>query len=782
MGLILVGCNSGHSDNVSSTNYSVLSKTDLSSSESFESQNLGIHVTRSFKWKIINNTNKDLFAYSAGSDNADNFTGRVQASPNSETKSVVQGLHVFTNAATQGMELKIDDQLIGRLEMTTGSLKSFPNVAFDPFRGGFKVGWTNEHSSPYVISIRSIRQNANKLDPLDKEDFLIIEVYNKSDFNISNPSKWMANINDKMPLNSIIMPGSHDAGMSEAIDCSGVGFTDGYNTITQFKNVAAQLDAGVRFFDLRIPVTFAGPLGVTIDRNPGLRTFHGANVINEPNNFFAGGCFGEPFGDISKATVDFLKLNPSETIIFRIGHMIANKHEAAQLIGRIKQTEIFKQHMVLTLPNDTTLATTPLSKLRGKVIIVLQGSEFDSQLSNSEGLFRFDEVADNNASYIPEKNTFGVYDHYSGSDDIAHVARDQKSRLMIHGGLDKQYEFLLSWTATQDGAELVHGNLSELAEKMTFKFDHNEFVQLHKDNSNHLPHIVYLDYVNAYTSLNIINLNSLIKPPRSIGHIVLEKPIMKSGVYDIQKFTFTDENGKRYDYANCTVDKPHLINLEPGYKLIATNNKEQDGNVIISCDDSFNNVHAEAIVGVEKHLDKPFDVLASKTTLKSGLEEQKFKVLTYGEELGFAECTSNNPDLLKVEHVWGKNDYQMRTTFDRNASGKAIIHCFSKSLSLSSDLEINVDQGNTDIGSGIKITPSNNVLHGHGRAVQITAIDNGQNDVYPSCISSNPKQISVSMGAVSVIDPYSPYDKTVKITCTSKVNPKNTDSVNLDVQ
>ena len=76
---------------------------------------------------------------------------------------------------------------------------------------------------------------------------------------MSFTENWMGGINDFRHLNDIIMPGSHDSGMSsiameDQIDRkvlwkSGVHYAAGR---TQDLNVYQQCNAGVRFFDVRI--------------------------------------------------------------------------------------------------------------------------------------------------------------------------------------------------------------------------------------------------------------------------------------------------------------------------------------------------------------------------------------------------------------------------------------------------------------------------------------------------------------------------------------------------
>ena len=99
-------------------------------------------------------------------------------------------------------------------------------------------------------------------------------------------SSWMKNIEDEAKVSEIVIPGSHDAGTA--------GFS--WLAETQNRSIKDQLNAGTRYFDLRVQST-----------GKGLVFYH---------SVFKGNSYTEARSDI----LDFLALNPSEFVILDFQH------------------------------------------------------------------------------------------------------------------------------------------------------------------------------------------------------------------------------------------------------------------------------------------------------------------------------------------------------------------------------------------------------------------------------------------------------------------------------
>jgi 1-phosphatidylinositol phosphodiesterase len=87
------------------------------------------------------------------------------------------------------------------------------------------------------------------------------------------------------------------------------------------------------------------------------------------------------------------------------------------------------------------LAQLPVSQVRGKLIAVLD-REYEQYRDPAGGLFSY---ADYPATTL---QGLTVFDSYANTDDVGQMASDQIDKLAAHGGLGKDFVFLLSWTLT----------------------------------------------------------------------------------------------------------------------------------------------------------------------------------------------------------------------------------------------------------------------------------------------------------------------------------------------
>lgn len=98
---------------------------------------------------------------------------------------------------------------------------------------------------------------------------------------------WMSEIDDDRTMDSMILPGSHDSGMVKRLMNRGVTATIA-NACTQKLAIKEQLEAGVRWMDIRI------------DKK--LRCFHGNS-------------HGESLASVADGIISFLDENPTEVVI-----------------------------------------------------------------------------------------------------------------------------------------------------------------------------------------------------------------------------------------------------------------------------------------------------------------------------------------------------------------------------------------------------------------------------------------------------------------------------------
>jgi 1-phosphatidylinositol phosphodiesterase len=158
----------------------------------------------------------------------------------------------------------------------------------------------------------------------------------------SERKNWMAQIRGGVRLSEMAIPGTHDSA------ANGHGHDILY---TQAMNFDEQLRSGIRFFDIR----------VRHFRNI-LALYHGAVFLNKNLNDFLG------------SVHNFLKQNPSETVMFRLRE---ERKGAENSRSMLETLDVYLSNY------DTYLRTTSrdiiLEQARGKFIIMSNAIEFDSR-------------------------------------------------------------------------------------------------------------------------------------------------------------------------------------------------------------------------------------------------------------------------------------------------------------------------------------------------------------------------------------------------------------------
>jgi 1-phosphatidylinositol phosphodiesterase len=239
--------------------------------------------------------------------------------------------------------------------------------------------------------------------------------------------RWMGALEDGTRLNRIVMPGSHDAGMSQTDHCTFV--VKAAWAKTQRLGALDQARAGWRYFDIRV------------DYDHGeLVTFHRTYSL---------GCNGQPLGNGTHGVLDdavaFVQQHPTETLILKFSHTRDDwGHPAADTVRRVVEllaTAPYNAYLFKASGASINLAQLPVSQVRGKLIAVLD-REYEQYRDPAGGLFSY---ADYPATTL---QGLTVFDSYANTDDVGQMASDQIDKLAAHGGLGKDFVFLLSWTLT----------------------------------------------------------------------------------------------------------------------------------------------------------------------------------------------------------------------------------------------------------------------------------------------------------------------------------------------
>lgn len=324
-------------------------------------------------------------------------------------------------------------------------------------------------------------------------------------------NNWMNNLDDRLLLKQIIMPGSHDAAVDRTSIKKVVVPTT--HTLTQEFGIEGQCIVGSRFFDIRLE---------------GKGKYVGDEIVGFHKTLNMGAT-GRSAREILHEVYSFLKDNPSEFVILRFTHMSEN----TGIIDVIKNHHLFKdringERMLYT--GTGNLVNHPINGMRGKAILIFEEEKFKTALkmnTQSQGFHCFRKYSQNNLKPINGIVTCGgftsnsdisvVFDNKLGK--VSKFARGaipvvgkflisdkgQKQKLKEHEKHRKDHLFVLSWTQTGGNIEAnttssTGGSHSEL-EKILISY-------LKGQGQNHaMPNVISMDFVHTHSCEKIVNLN-----------------------------------------------------------------------------------------------------------------------------------------------------------------------------------------------------------------------------------------------------------------------------------
>ena len=297
---------------------------------------------------------------------------------------------------------------------------------------------------------------------------------------VTDTAAWMGLLDGNTTLNRIVMPGSHDAGMSRTDHCGAGGDLNPGISKTQELSILGQLEAGSRYFDIR----------VDYDHHE-LVTYHRTGDS---------GCNGQPLSIVLDQSIEFIQAHPSETFILKFSHIRANRHNEREIKDRIDQflADIrFRPYLFMHSRYDINLAEVALGDCRGRFILVF---DYPEHISARSGRFRYHD----GSAYDGPNIT--VYDSYSKTTSLEKMRHDQLGKLDQYGGLGKDYLFLLSWTLTPDAGTFFTGSVKELAAEANPELS-KVLADRRKQADKPQPNIVYIDYLDASIAHSIIQCN-----------------------------------------------------------------------------------------------------------------------------------------------------------------------------------------------------------------------------------------------------------------------------------
>jgi hypothetical protein len=331
-----------------------------------------------------------------------------------------------------------------------------------------------------------------------------------------NPAHWMEDTlfpaKGNLTLKDIVIPGSHDAGMSALNGTGGTqsGSINPCNTLTQKQNIGKQLNAGIRMFDLRV-----GSF-----KNSIYTKHSSSDCMAEA----MGGGYGEQFKDILDSVKTFLDRNRKEFIILTFSHFCQKEapasHVADTIIKVLGKERIFNNQ-------SKSIDQIKLNELAGKVIVT-----FEQYASP-------DKLIDSNSMTDKAKTFLNFRRAYAATNQIAKLlTREELFFNLMKDGTNKNDLIRLDWQLTQssDEAALICNDFQDdkvdpvisgvmlltnvikknqsIIDLAKFGNKHlptkvNEWIGSGVINKNNKPNILYVDVAGAWITDYCIELNKL---------------------------------------------------------------------------------------------------------------------------------------------------------------------------------------------------------------------------------------------------------------------------------
>jgi hypothetical protein len=328
---------------------------------------------------------------------------------------------------------------------------------------------------------------------------LVITGSNRFGFQASlrhGPGNWMRKMYDVIrdrPVRHLIMPGTHDAGMSKITNkITSIGSEA--NTQNQGVNIYDQLRAGSRYFDLRIgsvhPNDDAG-------RNNGYWVMH----VNDELASLAIGNTGESLDDVVGELNRFTTENPGEIIFLTIRYLVgryefpdrgAIRWNAAMVndfFSRLRSIHNRCLHLDTSTGFQNHKASYFMDQNEGKgcVILLLNGH------LDGDGVPR-----ESPADGIYQLNRMGIRDHWSNKMHASDMAPNQVStwRSVTRGGASDYGSFhVAQWLVTPDALASTAYSLQNFAIEPTNPSLY--WAGVNGMDPEHWPNVLLVDYIGV---------------------------------------------------------------------------------------------------------------------------------------------------------------------------------------------------------------------------------------------------------------------------------------------
>lgn len=302
--------------------------------------------------------------------------------------------------------------------------------------------------------------------------FILSGFENTKNFESTNaPANWMQQNLPSIgcqPLRRLCMPGSHDAGMSTL---NGNTFlSNDMDTLTHWIDVAGQLDAGYRYFDIR-PVIHDG-------------SFYTGHYSEVGKSWLGGN--GQDIASIISQVNSFLSRN-HELVILDLSHMFNTDDNyrtlnAGEFNNLIRQLQGL-QHLYSNPSGAKDLSTLPLNSFiaNGPAVIVLLSDGSVSLPSPPP------------VGFFPS-SAYSIFNQYANTPLLPMMTSDQLSKMKKNRQSPDSGLFLLSWTLTTIGDIR---SLAEMAHTALFDSSPSGLWSTVYGNRKSYPNIILIDGIGT---------------------------------------------------------------------------------------------------------------------------------------------------------------------------------------------------------------------------------------------------------------------------------------------
>lgn len=336
-----------------------------------------------------------------------------------------------------------------------------------------------------------------------------------------NPATWMSWLNNQtnglffqQPLYTVSFPASHDSGMSISTHCTELASSA--QTVTQTLDIGGQLNAGIRYFDLR-------PCVWDISNKNGSSDFYFGHFTEFEQMGL--GCLGQNMVESLQQVVEFANENTDEIIILKFSHYVDSQYNSfpaglQQLMISTIQEKLGNN--IYTVPDGEKINSAILNSIiQSTKRIICVFDSIDSSLYNAQkGILKFGDLSGTPAA----DSNLDIYDNYSDSDNLSIMVADQidkYTKFITNGTGNNQQKngiFLLSYTLTQSETDAILSSLGLDTVLLLAKYADSYLWTvvtsiMRGPTSQQPPNLVYIDSVNSSNAISAaiyFNLQNII--------------------------------------------------------------------------------------------------------------------------------------------------------------------------------------------------------------------------------------------------------------------------------